>query len=132
MAIVAQSKATKSLVIAGRKERAYAGKKATEATATKRVEEAQDILASEERYDIVMTDLSLADVQAIHEALVSARSSWRTSAYGEVYGGKAKMAGFATGLVMSQRLSRLLGKTKKSIEAIQTASKPQKSKKRSK
>lgn len=130
MAIVAQSKATKSLVIAGRKERVYAGKKATEATATKRTEEAQDILASEERYEIVMTDLSLADVQAIHEALVSARSSWRTSPYGEVYGGKAQKAGFATGLLMSQRLSRLLGKTKKSIEAIQTLQ--QKSKKRSK
>ena len=138
MAILAKSSAaTKSLNIVGesRKERVYAGKKASKATAEKREAEVKDILASEERYDIVITDLSKADVKALYEALVSARSSWRTSAYGEVYGGKAKKAGFATGLVMTMRISRLLGKTKNSIASIEKEEANQmasKSKKRSK
>jgi hypothetical protein len=129
MAILAKSSAaTKSLKIAGepRKERDYASKKATDKVAKARLAEVKDILESEERYEIVMKDLSLADVQAIHDALVSARSSWRTSEYGEVYGGKALKAGYAAGLVMSKRLARLLGKTKSAVEAIQTASKPKK------
>lgn len=131
MAILAKSSATKSLTIARepRKERDYAGKKASEKVAQARLAEVKDILDSEKRYEIVMTDLSLADVQAIHDALVSARSSWRTSEYGEVYGGKALKAGYAAGLVMSKRLARLLGKTKAAVEKIQTSPK---SKKRSK
>jgi hypothetical protein len=131
MAIIAKgtrvSNARKSVKVgngnAERKAREYSGPKASNAVAQNREENAKAVLSDEVRFDFVISDVSLADVKAIAEALRSAKASFNTSPFGEVYGGKAKSMPYQTALVMNYRIERLLDKARRAVGKFETATK---------
>jgi hypothetical protein len=95
--------------------------KASEKVASSRQAKAKDTLASETKFDLVLENISLEDLQFIVEQLNHGRASYNASKYGRVYGGKAKMMAYNQALVESERAHRLLDKARKALAQARKA-----------
>lgn len=87
----------------------------TAKTVEKRAKQVKDIFANEEKFDLVLSDLSQQDVDAIWLALARERGSWRVNEYSTAVGGKAIKYGVPVASVTHKRYDRLAEKVGKAV-----------------